>query len=204
MMILGPARLDAALGLADEFFGRAPGYSIIVDAEVVGAAVEDELLARGWRLAEEEPGLVLAPLGAVPPAPPDLAIRLVVDAVGFADFLHVSETPAVVLPSLAAGLDPAVALLVGYVDGRAVASARLVCLGPIAEITGIVTVPPARRRGYGTALTWAAIAAARQRGCTAATLTASAMGYPVYLRMGFHPVGLFRTYLLSEPTGSPA
>jgi ribosomal protein S18 acetylase RimI-like enzyme len=164
VLILGPARLDAALGLADDFFGRTSGYSIIVDAEVVGAAVEDELLARGWRLAEEEPALVLSPLGAAPPVRADLAIHPVVDAAGFADFLRVSETPSIVLPSLAAGLDPAVALLVGYVDGRAVATARLVCLGLIAEITGIVTVPPARRRGYGTALTWAAIAAARQGG----------------------------------------
>jgi tetratricopeptide (TPR) repeat protein len=148
--------------------------------------------------------LVLSRLDVAPPAPPDLGIRLVVDAAGFAVFLRVSETPSVFLPSLAAGLDPAVALLVGYVEGRAVASARLVCLGPIAEITGIVTVPSAQRRSYGTALTWAAIAAGRQRGCKAATLTASAMGYPVYLRMGFRPVGLFRTYLLPEPTGSTA
>jgi hypothetical protein len=30
------------------------------------------------------------------------------------------------------------------------------------------------------------------------------MGYPVYLWMGFRPVCLFRTYLLPDPTGSPA
>ncbi|HET8631928.1 MAG TPA: hypothetical protein VFL91_31265 [Thermomicrobiales bacterium] len=39
------------------------------------------------------------------------------------------------------------------------------------------------------------MAGAAARGCRAATLTASEMGYPVYVRMGFAPVGTFRTYL---------
>jgi ribosomal protein S18 acetylase RimI-like enzyme len=199
VLILGPARLEAALSLAEAFFGGTSGYSVLVDAAVAGAEVEEELRARGWRLDEEEPSLVLSPLPAAsPPAPPELAIRSVVDGAGFDDFMGVSETPPVFVPSLAAALDPAVALMVGYVEGRPVATGRLVCLGSTAEITGIHTVPAARRRGYGTALTWATMAEGRARGCTAATLTASPMGYPLYLRMGFRPVGLERTYLPPE------
>jgi ribosomal protein S18 acetylase RimI-like enzyme len=199
VLVLGPAPAEQVFALAQAFFDDPAGYSICLDAEVAGAAIEDGLRARGWRLDEEEPALVLSSLPAAPPpAPPELVIRPVVDAAGFADFQAVSETPSVFLPSLAAVLDPAVALFVGYVEGRPVASSRLVCLGPIAEITGIVTVPAARRRGYATALTWTALAAARERGCQVATLTASPMGYPVYLRMGFRPAGLFRTYLPPE------
>jgi ribosomal protein S18 acetylase RimI-like enzyme len=199
VLVLGPAPAEQVFALAGAFFDDPTGYSIILDAEVAGAAVEDGLRARGWRLDEEEPALVLSSLPAsLPPAPPELVIRPVVDAAGFADFQTVSETPPVFLPSLAAALDPAVGLFVGYVEGRPVATSRLTCLGPIAEITGVSTVPAARRRGYATALTWAALAAARERGCEVATLTASAMGYPVYLRMGFRPVGLFRTYLPPE------
>jgi hypothetical protein len=41
------------------------------------------------------------------------------------------------------------------------------CLESIVELMGIVTVATARRRGYGMALTWAALAAGRVRDCTA-------------------------------------
>lgn len=196
-VVLGPEQPARVFSLAEAFFGHPAGYSIVVEAQTAGA-VEDALRARGWRLDEEEPALVLRPLpAAVLPALPGLAIRPVVDAAGLADFRSVSETPSVFLPSLAAALDPAVALLVGYEHGWPVATSRLTCLGAIAEITGVVTVPAARRRGYGTALTWAAIAGAVARRCTVAMLSASAMGYPVYLRMGFRPAGVYRTYLRS-------
>lgn len=193
-LVLGPAQAEQVFALAEAFFEDPGGYSILVDAEVAGM-IEDGLRAQGWWLDEEEPALVLTPLPATTVPPPELSVRQVVDAAGFTDFQAISKTPSVFLPSLAAALDPAAALFVGYVEGLPVACSRLVCLGRIAELMGIVTVPTARRRGYGTALTGAAVAAARERGCTAATLTASAMGYPVYLRMGFRPAGLYRTYL---------
>ena len=194
-LVLGPASPAELFALADAFFGDPAGYSIVVETGLVPAM--DALLgARGWRLDEEEPALVLAPLPAGrPAAPPELVIRPVADAAGLADFHGVSETPSVYVPSLGAALDPAVALFVGYVAGRPVASSRLVCLGTIAELSGIVTVPTARRRGYGTALTWVALATGRERSCVAATLTATAMGYPLYQRLGFRPAGVYRTYL---------
>jgi len=194
VIVFGPTPPDQIFAVADPFFGDPSDYSIVVEAETA-PAVENALRAWGWQ-PEEEPALALSPLPpAPPPTPPELVIRPVVDAEGFAAFRRVSATPSVFLPSLAAALDPAVALCVGYVAGRPVASSRLVCLGTIAELTGIVVTPAARRRGYGTALTWAAITAARARGCTAATLTATEMGYPVYIRMGFRSAGVYRTYL---------
>ena len=190
-LVLGPASPAELFALADAFFGDPAGYSIVVETGMVPAM--DALLgARGWRLDEEEPALVLAPLPAGrPAAPPELVIRPVADAAGLADFHGVSETPSVYVPSLGAALDPAVALFVGYVAGRPVASSWLVCLGTIAELSGIVTVPTARRRGYGTALTWVALATGRERNCVAAT----AVGYPLYQRLGFRLAGVYRTYL---------
>lgn len=204
-VVLAPEQPERVFALAEAFFGYPAGYSIVVEAETA-EAVEDVLRERGWHLDEEEPALVLQPLPTViPAAPPGLDIRPVVDAAGLVDFRGVSETPSVFLPSLAAALDPQVALFVGYSDGRPVATSRLTCLGPIAEITGVVTVPAARRRGYGTALTWAAIAGAMARRCTVAMLTASAMGYPVYVRMGFRPSGVYRTYVhMTSSTRSDA
>jgi len=192
-VVLGPVAPDHVFALADAFF--ADRFSFVVECGVADA-LEMELLARGWRLDEEEPALVLAPIpDAGPPAPADLDIRQVVDAAGLADFRNVSQTPSVYLPPLAAALDPAVVLLVGYVGGRAVATARVTCLESIVELNGIVTVAATRRRGYGAALTWAALAAGRERGCTAATLTATSMGLLLYHSIVFQPAGTYRTYL---------
>ena len=146
---------------------------------------------------------MLPRLPALPPPPPaGLAIRRVADEEGLADFRAVSETGERVLPSLAAALDSDVALFVGYADGRAVASSRLVRLGDIAEISGVVTTPAYRRRRFGAALTWAAVAEGAARGCTTAMLTATPLGYPVYVRMGFVPVCTYRTYLPPKTTGA--
>jgi GNAT superfamily N-acetyltransferase len=83
---------------------------------------------------------------------------------------------------------PQVAAFVGRVEGAPVASAMLIASGPVAGIYWVATVPEARRRGYGEALTWAAVEAGRRAGCAVASLQASAMGRPVYARMGFQHV----------------
>ena len=44
-------------------------------------------------------------------------------------------------------------------------------------------------------MTWAVLAEGARRGCVSAMLTATPMGYPVYVRMGFQPVVVFRTYM---------
>jgi ribosomal protein S18 acetylase RimI-like enzyme len=59
----------------------------------------------------------------------------------------------------------------------------------------VITVRPEfRRLGIGTALTNAALAAARDRGLPLATLHATAGGEPVYRRMGFTEVGRYRHF----------
>ncbi len=200
VVVLGPTTPDDLFALAAAFFADPKGYSIVVDV-ISTPDVGDLLAARGWTLDEEEPALVLSPLPLETPSlPPELDIRRVVDSTGLDDFHGVSETPSSYLPSLAAALDPEVALFVGYRAGRPVATARLTCLGVVADINGVVVAPTQRRRGYGAALTWAAIEAGRARGCTAATLTATEMGYPLYFSMGFQRAGLYRVYLPPERT----
>jgi GNAT superfamily N-acetyltransferase len=194
MCVFGPAGPASAFSLADAFFAGAGGYSVAVEVEAAGP-IEEALRRRGWRLVEEEPALVLPQLpDAAPPAPAELDIRRVTDAEGYARYLAITATSPHHLPSLAAALDARVGLFVGMVDGQPVATSRLVRLGRIAELTGVVTLPAHRRRGYATAMTWAAIMAGAAGGCTVATLTATAMGYPVYVQMGFVPVCTLRTY----------
>ncbi len=164
----------------------------------VAPAVEATLLAQEWSLDEEEPALVLLETPPIPPPPAELTIRMVRDEATLADFYELSKSVPRYVPSLAAATDPDVALFVGYCDGQAVATSRMACLGGVAEITGVSTLPEYRKRGFGTAMTWATIAEAAARGCPTTVLNASPLGYPVYRRMGYVPVGTYRTYLPPE------
>lgn len=200
--VVGELPAADVLSRAEAFFEAIP-YSIMVEVE--SAPVLDSALAsRGWLLDEEEPALALAPIpapGAFPAAPPEITIQLVTTEALLADFRAITRTPPARVPSLRAATDAAVALLVGYVGEVPVATARLSCCGEVGEVMGVVTVPDWRRRGYGVALTWAAIAAGLQRGCAAISLTATEMGFPLYRSMGFVPICTYRTYL---PPAEPA
>jgi ribosomal protein S18 acetylase RimI-like enzyme len=192
--VLGPEAPERVFGLADVFFGGS-AYAVAVEVESA-QPTDDALRAAGWRLDEEEPAMVLSPIPAPPqPSPPGLTIQPVTTDAAFKAFMGLSQMGRRWIPSLNAALDPAVALFVGYCGDESVASARLTCYGEVGSISGVVTAPEYRRRGFGTALTWAAISEGLRRGCTAMTLSASAMGYPVYLRMGFVHVCTYRTYV---------
>ncbi|MGK5741238.1 GNAT family N-acetyltransferase [Micromonospora sp. URMC 103] len=56
------------------------------------------------------------------------------------------------------------------------------------------TRPEHRRRGVGAAMTRAAVDLARDRGVRTAALTSTAIGEPVYRRLGFQTVGTFRLF----------
>ena len=53
--------------------------------------------------------------------------------------------------------DPDVQLFMGRLDGQAVGSAVAIRSEDVSGIYAVGTRPPARRRGVGTALTWAAV-----------------------------------------------
>lgn len=57
------------------------------------------------------------------------------------------------------------------------------------------TVAAARRRGIATALSAFAVAEARERGCTTASLQATEMAEGVYARVGFRDLGRFEEYV---------
>ena len=192
-IVLGPVPPERAFALADAFFD-ATGYAIVVESESA-RPIEEAIQARGWQLDEEEPALALTPIPTPPPPPTDLRIRSVATDTEFADFMAVSQTAHRWIPSLAAARDAAVALLVGYDGNEPVATSRIARHGDVGDINGVVTLPTHRRCGFGTAMTWAAVAEGARRGCGAVTLTATEMGYPVYQRMGFVPVCTYRTYL---------
>ena len=93
--------------------------------------------------------------------------------------------------------DPAPMRFVGWLEGEPVATSRLSIVGGVAGLYGVVTVPRARGRGFGRAMTLAALDAGRRLGMRIATLQATELGLPIYRRLGFEE--LFRYELLIRP-----
>ncbi len=188
---------EQVFALARATFGADAPFSVELDTEAA-PALDAFLRAAGWTVDEEEPALVLTPLPSRIPEPPvGLSIRAARTGADIEIFAAISEFRRP--PAVAALADPDIYLLLGEVDGVPVATSRAICAGGVVDITAVVTLPERRGRGYGTAMTWAAVAAGAVRGCTAATLTATEMGYPIYIKMGFVPVCVFRGYSPPRP-----
>ena len=135
--------------------------------------------------------------GASPPAPPGLRIEAVRDEAGLRAFERaiVRGFGSSDLESQGPGsvFDPAVLtddrmrLWVGWEEERPVSAAAAFVAAGINDVTLVGTVPEARRRGYGAALTWQATLADPT---LPALLLSTDEGRPVYEGMGY--LSLFR------------
>jgi ribosomal protein S18 acetylase RimI-like enzyme len=83
----------------------------------------------------------------------------------------------------------------GCVDGQRVAAAIAYDHRGDCGIYNVSTMPHARRRGLGTALTVQLLHDARQRGCTTASLQATEMAEHLYSELGFRDLGRFIEYM---------
>jgi GNAT superfamily N-acetyltransferase len=196
-----PADPQAALGRARAFFARSGVPWRLRAWGEVAAALAPVAAEAGFHPRPPEPGLLLAPLPhKEDPLPAGMTIRTVADPATLRRF---NDTFAAAFELPREGVDlvfgagllevPGVEAYLGWADGVPVAMALGLTSHRIALVFAVGTLPAYRRRGFGAAMTWRAAVAGRSD-CLAAYLTASALGVPVYVRMGFRHVTEYRRW----------
>lgn len=94
------------------------------------------------------------------------------------------------------GLDsPDWSLYLAYLDGVPVAASSMYLGAGVAGIYNVATLPEARGKGAGSAVSHAPLRAAHQSGYHIGTLQASKLGYGVYRRLGFEEICTFDLYV---------
>ena len=190
----GPYRNVAASAAAvrSYFSDRKLSFQLTVRVGDGDASIR-ELEDQGWRRrADATPGMTLAMPDSPGAALSPLAIQEVrthEQLVGFREAAFRGFGFPVAAARIFLGdrlLElPHVRLYSGLVDGDVVATSMLIATGAVAGIYWVATLEEQRGRGFGEALSRAAVDGGRAFGCALASLQASKLGRPVYERMGF-------------------
>jgi GNAT superfamily N-acetyltransferase len=160
-----------------------------------------DLSDAGWLLVGHPPLMVRAAAKATPVVPAELTISEVVDRPGLEvlERTLVDGYPDPTMQPYSWGcmhhervLGGASRFFTGYVAGQPVATAMAHLAAGVVLVEMIVTMPDARGRGYGEAVTWAATLVDPSLN---AVLIASDLGRPVYERMGFVAVSRWTFWL---------
>ncbi|WP_342669679.1 GNAT family N-acetyltransferase [Streptomyces vietnamensis] len=171
-----------------------PGLRAAVEATGLTVHEHPLMVLEGEPLAVPEPeGVTVRLVGA-----DDSALETAV-AAPYAAFGAEPQpgSTATVAERLSAGLTRLAAAL--DADGHALSAGQHQPVGAVSEVVGVGTVPAARRRGLGLAVTAALVADARAHGTELVFLTASDADVArLYGRLGFRTVA---TALIAEAEG---
>jgi hypothetical protein len=204
---LFPEDADEVLSALDDFYRFSSGANS-GSVFLFSPWPTPDLRPHGWTLVEHPP-LMLRPAGGVlPPVLPGLRIEEVRDEAGLRAFeiAIVRGFSSSELEALGPGMvfgagilnDGRLRLWVGWEGDRPVSAAAAFVAAGINDVTIVGTVPEARRRGYGAALTWRATLADPT---LPALLISTEEGRPVYEQMGY--TSLFRFTLWSRDRPGP-
>lgn len=165
----------------------------------------ERLQARGPARSNSMPGMAIDLSGKLPSGAPieGFVIERVRDAAAFDRWARAYHDGFDLPPGFVDALGGVYALIgfddnvpfrhyVGLLNGSPVACSTMFFDGSLADLWHIATLPDARRRGIGAAMTIAPLHDARDLGYRTAMLYASEMGEPLYQRLGFRE--LLRLY----------
>jgi len=133
----------------------------------------------------------------------DAWIEVMAGSYGWVDPARVALMRGLYDPRTAHGSNGRRIQLLARLGGVAVGGASLFQTAGQGWVTNVGTIPAARGRGVGGAVTAATIRLAIQRGDPEAWLAASAMGEPVYRRLGFATVGHVSHWIGPAPERAP-
>ncbi len=203
-----PSDLEGLVGRTRSFLRNRAPWSLYLE-RAVWESEKGRLSSWGFKLSRSEPLMMWnSPTLPETPLPEGLGLVEAKSPEELASFYAVMARGSGISPgflyrffrpeSLAAALrEGSSRFHAGLLEGRPVATSISTVDGEDALITSVATLPGFRRRGLGTALTWAAVRSARERGADRVFLLASKMGEPVYRKMGFEAVDL--TYIVAAP-----
>lgn len=159
----------------------------------------DELAAQGFAAQGVAPGMARAlfPGDAVPTYPDDVVCNIVEDDAAMAAWTSVVLRGFRIVPAHRAALAeylahypalPDMCLMLACDAGTPVAAGLVLRHAAVAGLYWITTLPTARGRGYGAAITRALLAQGIALGCRLAVLQSTPAGLRLYRRLGFHTV----------------
>jgi GNAT superfamily N-acetyltransferase len=201
-----PARIG---GLVEHFRARSLPMHWMVSESSRPANLEDLLEGQGLCLASRQAAMA-ADLEAIDdeqPELPNVEIRAIENGTGL-DAWHQVLAAGFELPGFVArafadlyrwclGQPLPLSHYVAWLEGEPVACSSLFLAAGVAGLHNVVTLPRARRRGIGTAITRAPLLRARDLGYRAAVLSSSLRGYDLYHRLGFEEYFQESTYFWS-------
>jgi ribosomal protein S18 acetylase RimI-like enzyme len=189
---LGRIQVSQAIDALEDVYRAADVQRYAVWAHEGEGAGIAELQARRYHVDTRTRAMAMS-LDVVPVVGRDHGLELI--AGEWPDYLAILtelEAP----PGLLIDVDASkFEVLIGVLDGRRVAAALAYDYEGDCGIYNVGTMPHARRRGIGTALTAAHLAGARERGCTTASLQATEMAEGLYAALGFRDLGRFIEYV---------
>ncbi len=181
------AQLEEALGWVRE---RRVPYRVWIAESIVDQLGEVAEKAGLRRDAVAFPNMVLHPVPDPPRSAPGVTVARV-DGAEFVDTsveLGLGRELAEAIYSPGFGGDPDVRMFVGRLDGRRAGYSVAIRSGDVSGVYNVGVAPAARRRGVGTAVTWAAADARRAWGCETVVLQSTEMALSMYRAMGFRTV----------------
>ena len=156
------------------------------------------LAARRFRHVYDATGMVASLDPAAVSRPSPLPIRQISDLRDWARVLmHVFERPAEEADVWMRAYErplPGWAHFAAFDGPNVVSTSSVLVAGELAGIYHVATLPEARGRGIGGAVTLAAMGFGQQHGATRAVLQSSEMGSGVYRSLGFRDVAKLTVY----------